>query len=270
MSTMIDPLVQAEAGESTPLIVSETGLLSADNNNDDEPPPLQEMKAETLKERAVTIFAVAGTLTSAVTLFFLTSMSNPTLYVSSLLGVLISPFCALQQRKLTQVEALKQTNQRFEEEVADLSSTHARLTKQVQSLHEEVLKLETLEETLQHLKEMETTSLDDLRNQVNASRDILNSMQLDARANLLQQLMLLIVANDIDQDWILDPDEVDNIIQQLENIHGVQLHADKLKEICSKHEGSIETIMELIRHVMLDDTDGSDENPVFKFIKSTK
>jgi cell division protein FtsB len=117
-----------EAGEGTPLL-SSAG----------EPAPLQEMKAESLKERAVAGTAAVSCVTSVLAVLF-EATSHPTVWVSGILGAVLAPYAALQQRKLTQTEALHQTNERMAQEVEQLTAENGRLSKQVKEMEETVIK----------------------------------------------------------------------------------------------------------------------------------
>jgi hypothetical protein len=131
-----------EVGESTPLLHSGSGTNSEDNNNNNnntEPPPLQEMKAESLKERAVAVTAGVSFLSSIAAIIF-EAAAHPVVWVSGILGAILAPYAALQQQKLTQVEALNQTNERMEQEVEQLAAENVRLSKQVQEMEESVIK----------------------------------------------------------------------------------------------------------------------------------
>jgi hypothetical protein len=137
-----------EVGESTPLLHagSATGSSGEDNDNDnnnnnnsDQPPPLQEMKVESLKERTVAVTAGVSFLSSIAALIF-EATAHPVVWVSGILGAILAPYAALQQQKLTQVEALNQTNERMEQEVEQLAAENVRLSQQVQEMEESVIK----------------------------------------------------------------------------------------------------------------------------------
>lgn len=66
--------------------------------------------------------------------------SNPIVYVSGCLGVAVAPYAVIQQQKLTQCEALKQTNERMGEEVTQLKEENVRLQSTVQQLETSVVK----------------------------------------------------------------------------------------------------------------------------------
>eukprot|EP00977_Amphora_coffeiformis_P017643 scaffold5833_cov165-Amphora_coffeaeformis.AAC.17 len=121
------PMPDIEAGETTPLVGS------------DEPPPLEDMKAEYLKER--TLMAVGGVsfIMSLLNLVFQAAL-NPLLWISSLLGMFVGVAAPFQQHKLTQVEAMAQTNERLSSEVDQLTAENLRLHASVQQMEESVLK----------------------------------------------------------------------------------------------------------------------------------
>lgn len=121
-----------EIGEQTPLLQQRTTTAEDDM-------VLQDMKAESLKERAVTATAFVGFF-SSITSIILEATAHPSVWVSGILGLVIAPYSALQQKKLTHVEALQQTNQVLEVEVENLEAENARLKQTIQEMEESVLK----------------------------------------------------------------------------------------------------------------------------------
>jgi hypothetical protein len=123
-----------EASETTPLVGS-SSATGAKN----EPPPLPEMQAESLKEKSVMAAGGVSFLLSLLTLVFEAGL-NPLVWLSALLGIVIGPAAAFQQHKLTQVQALAQTNERLSAEVDELQAENGRLAASVQQMEESVLK----------------------------------------------------------------------------------------------------------------------------------
>lgn len=117
--------VEAPAVESTPLISGDTGIVN------DDPPPLQEMKSESLKEKAIT---AGATFTFAASVASMLVETNPLVYGSGIVGCGVAPLAAIQQEKLTQCEALRQTNARLTSEVDILKQSNETLQEQVGQL----------------------------------------------------------------------------------------------------------------------------------------
>ena len=91
-----------EAGERTPLVVNDRG----ENDNDE---VLKDLPESTKKEKAVAGLAVVSFVASVASIVF---VSNPITYISGILGAIMSPYAAIQQRKITDVDALSETNER--------------------------------------------------------------------------------------------------------------------------------------------------------------
>lgn len=243
-----------EAGETTSLL---------HNGPDNEPPPLQDMKAESLKEKAVAGLGVVGFLSSFASLFW---GDYPSVYLSGLLGTLLSPYAALQQRKLTHVEALRQTNERFQEEVDQLTNENLRLSNASQQLSEAVMNLDAMQDTLAHMEDLQVKSLTQLEQQIAQTEQVLASIQTSTQAELLQNLVTVIATADADQDLLLSDDEIDKMIERLEGIHGVQLKEDLLRQTMVQHGRSVAAILEVVRHVLMETDDRSEVN-IFKYVE---
>jgi hypothetical protein len=119
-----------ETGESTPL------LDSSQYSPDNEPPPLKEMKEHSFKERTV---AGASAVAFSTSIAAMCLESNPSVYVSGVVGAAVAPYATIQQEKITQCEALEQTNERLESEVQQLQHENERLSTQVNQLESSVL-----------------------------------------------------------------------------------------------------------------------------------
>jgi sensor histidine kinase YesM len=96
--------------------------------------------ASTLDGTGIVSFLETTVTSSLLSLIFQASVAYPSVYVSSILGIILAPYAVIQQNKLTQVEALDQTNDRLEKEVAQLDLENQRLRKQVQEIEETVLR----------------------------------------------------------------------------------------------------------------------------------
>lgn len=84
---------------------------------------------------------------------------------------------AMQQTKLTQVEALKQTNERISDEVAQLQKENVRLQTQVAAMEESVQHLENLSQTLESIRAVEGQSVDELEKELAESEKIFKKMK---------------------------------------------------------------------------------------------
>jgi C4-dicarboxylate-specific signal transduction histidine kinase len=119
---MAAPQVDLELGESTPLIGSKQ--------------PLGELKENSWREKAVAGLAATSVTSSVVSIVI--SLGNPLVIASAVLGLIAAPYAVFQQQKITQVEALAETNKRVREEVDQLQRENRRLQENVEELESSV------------------------------------------------------------------------------------------------------------------------------------
>ena len=65
---------------------------------------------------------------------------NPIAYGSGAIGLLVGPYAVVQEKKITETEALRQTNKKMAEEVGILKEENERLSGQINRLEDSVKK----------------------------------------------------------------------------------------------------------------------------------
>mmetsp|Transcript_25854 Transcript_25854/g.43067 ORF Transcript_25854/g.43067 Transcript_25854/m.43067 type:complete len:261 (-) Transcript_25854:51-833(-) len=253
------------AVETTPLVSSTSG--GGDYNPDNEPPPLKDMKEQSLKEKLVGVASIIGLTTSVAAMAV---ESNPVVYISGAIGSVVAPMAAIQQTKLTQVEALRQTNDRMNQEVDQLKCENGRLTTSVTSLEESVVHLQEMSTTLETIRATEGQSIDELERQLAESESILNQMQDNLRGDIVQTLISLVLAIDNDGDMCLSDDEIDILIAKIEEMSSgtIDLKEDMLRAKLVENGRSLNAVMDLIKDLL--DEDAPPENSIFAFINKKK
>jgi len=241
--------------ETTPLISAKAG--------DEEPEPLKDIKTHTVKERIVAAAAAVSFGTSVAAMMV---ESSPVVYVSGCIGAAVAPYAVIQQQKLTQCEALKQTNERMGEEVTQLKEENLRLQGTVQELETSVMSLQEMQQTLDTVRSIEGQSIDELERQLEESRTILDSMQDNLRGDILQNLISVVLTVDNDDDSTLSTVEIDKLIARIEGIQGVDLKEDLLRKKLVENGRSLNAIMEVAKN-LLDETTPDDQN-IFHFMNA--
>jgi hypothetical protein len=164
--------------------------------------------------------------------------------------MLLSPYAVFQQSKLTQVEALRQTNHVLEDELQFLQQQQQQIQAHVQQITDGTKRLTELQTALSTIKALDNSSIQQLEQQIQESKEILSRMDQSAQAFILQNLVSVLVSCDADQNMILKDQEIDSLIHSLECIHGVQLREDKIRQTILQHNRSITAIMEIARNVI--------------------
>jgi len=252
------PDIEDPPVETTPLIGKQ------DDDDDDErkrPPKLKAMEAHSLKEKLVSGAAFVG-LTASVAAMAIES--NPSVYVSGAIGAIVAPVAAMQQSKLTQVEALNQSNERLSDEVAVLQANNVKLQTQVSKLEASVDHLEVMSTTLDSIMAMEGNSLDELEIQLKETEKIYKGSKANLRGEILQTIISLIMVIDKDGDMCLSDDEIGELIIDVEKLLNdeVDFNDDLFRHKLVSNGRSINAVMDIIADLLDEDT----EDSIFIFI----
>lgn len=189
--------------------------------------------------------------------------------VAGSLGILLSPFAAFQQRKISEVEALHKANTLLQKEVTRIQTENVKLAAQVQEVEASVSKVAAHEATLETVNALGKESLCKLQDQLQQSREILSCMDHNYQAIVLQSLMTVLLAIDADRNMILADEEIETLIHNLEAIHGVQLKDDILSKTIIDQGRSVDAVMEVARNVLSLPTGISSktETPMFSYLE---
>mmetsp|Transcript_2526 Transcript_2526/g.3830 ORF Transcript_2526/g.3830 Transcript_2526/m.3830 type:complete len:271 (+) Transcript_2526:322-1134(+) len=229
---------------------------------------LSRVKESTWAERGTTL-AATGAVGISVTDMILEAASGSSLpYVSGGVTSVMAPYAAYQQTKLTDIAALKETEEALRKEVDQLAEENNRLHKNVEELGETVKKLENVEEALDTITQTQNQNIEIYAKQVEENREILNQMQSNLRATVLQNLLSVIIKSDTDGDFSIDESEMDDLIKRLRNIGGVEINEEKFREAIMKGGGNLNAVIDVAKK-LLDDGD-EEANEIFKITEEEK
>jgi cell division FtsZ-interacting protein ZapD len=102
---------------------------------------------------------------------------------------------------------------------------------------------------------------DKLVKQVNEYRTIQEDIKTDLRSKIQQTLLDVFMRSDKDEDFVIDPEEVDRLVTRLTNIPGVDFDEGKFRRALKKEGGDI---MEFADKHFGDD-DAAQKERIFKF-----
>ena len=142
---------------------------------------------------------------------FVDQLINSSIYLSSIphnhLGI-IGPYAYWQQRRLTDVAALQETHKALSEQVDRLGRENNRLHDTVEDLTNTVDRLEDVEQALDVITQTQGQSIAAFEEQVSDNRDILNKMQSNLKANVLQNLLQVVIKSDQDENLQIEEHEI--------------------------------------------------------------
>mmetsp|Transcript_15431 Transcript_15431/g.17766 ORF Transcript_15431/g.17766 Transcript_15431/m.17766 type:complete len:257 (-) Transcript_15431:97-867(-) len=224
--------------------------------------PLPDIKNVTTKQRFVDAAATIS-VGMQVTTMLLYGSKEAYVNVSSGLGCLIAPVCAMQQHTITTVAKLNESRERLDGEVVELSEANKKLKSELNELEKVVDKLEDVEEALTVIKETKSHGIDMLEAQVKRSKDILDKMEQHVESHILQNILSTIFKVDKKSDGILDDDDISALLVNISMLHGVEVNEDLFRKKIRKSDRSINAVLEIVKNLLGEDDPAGERIFVF-------
>mmetsp|Transcript_1807 Transcript_1807/g.4178 ORF Transcript_1807/g.4178 Transcript_1807/m.4178 type:complete len:245 (-) Transcript_1807:24-758(-) len=182
--------------------------------------------------------------------------------ISGILTSVIAPYSYYQQTKLTDILALKLTQEAVRREVNRLAEENIRLHETVGKLSDTMDGLEDVEQALDVITQTQGASIDTFREQVEENREILETLKKQHRGNVLQNLLQVVIRSDQDDNMTIEEDEIAPLLNRIKKINGVEVMEDRFRNMIISSGGSLSAVMDIIKNLMADDIPGGEE--IFK------
>ncbi|KAL7506759.1 hypothetical protein ACHAXN_007959 [Cyclotella atomus] len=169
------------------------------------------------------------------------------------------PYAYYQQTKLTDIIALKEACEAITRENDRLAAENVRLNETVGDLSSTVDKLEDVEQALDVITQTQGQSVATYAQQVKEYENMFLQMEKNLRANVLQNLLQVVIRSDEDDNMTIEEDEIDDLVERIQKINGVEVVYDRFKAAIMESGGSLSSVMDIIKNLMADDGDGDEE-----------
>ena len=170
----------------------------------------------------------------------------------------IGPYAYWQQRLLTDVVALQQTQRALSNQIDQLINQTLRLHTTLQSLTTTVNRFEDVERAYDVVTSTQSQTIEAFEEQVGNNRLVLSKMQSGLRSNIMQYILKVIIRSDTDGSFILDEDEINDLIDKFNRNSLVEFNEELFRHYITNSGGSIQSIMDIIRNLIhfKNDNDG--------------
>jgi len=191
--------------------------------------------------------------TSFLSLVVLDS-SHLAILFSGILGILIAPYAAYQQRKITRTETLRHKSEQMMIEINTLEAENDRLQLQLDEMQQVASRLESLQTTLEAIQALKAASVPELEERlIQESRRILDEMRNHKASLLLRSIMEVLVSIDLDSgNLILGDSEIDDLMDNLNTISELQKE-DDLRQMILDNGRSVRSILAVARRLTVDE-----------------
>lgn len=214
------------------------------------------IKENTMIEIAAGSLALVSVSTAIATMII---FASPVINGAGILACLLGPYSYWQQRNITDVKALKETHEALVKEVNHLEAENNRLKGLVDDLGDTVGRLEDIEDTFDHIKEMNIESVEEFRQQVEEGRNILGMMKKNLKAGAIQNVITVVLNSDADKNFTFDKNEVESLIANLKAINGLEMNEEKFRKIITENDGSVDAVVTILNDIVNGDRNKSGE-----------
>lgn len=225
---------------------------------------LEEVPEYTFFEKFVGGIAGVAVLSSILTiaLYF----SNPVAIAAGAGSAILGPYAYMQQRKLSDIRALRETHEALHREVETLKAENQRLRRGVDDLSDTVKRLGDVEDALDVITQTQGQSVEALAEQVEENRAILGQMEKNLRSNVLQNIFSVVMGSDTDGDLTIDEEEIPGLIGKLDAIKGIRINTQLFRETVRQQGGSLEAVMAVVKKSMEEGGDLPEEEQIFVLV----
>lgn len=242
----------------------EEGVIHPENSS----PPQKRSNKKLSKIKSQTPMEILSGSVAAISIAIsITAMAmspSSIVIIAGLASSAIGPYAYYQQKKLTDIIALKETYEVVKREVNRLQAENIRLNETIGELSGTVDKLEDTEQALDVITQTQGQSVAAFAQQVKEHEEILNQMQKHLKANKVQNLLQVIIRVDKDDNMQIDEDEIDNLLSKIKKINGVEVHEDRFRAAVKASGGSLSSVMDIIRNLLFDEISEEDEIFIIK------
>ena len=206
------------------------------------------------------MMVVAG-LAVATSLAAIIVEGSAVVILAGILSMAMGPFAYIQQTRLTDIKTLKETTEAVRVEVNRLQESNERLTKNISELSNTVDRLEEVENALGVIMQQQGQSVSVFAEQVEKNRSLLKQMQGNSKNTIVQNLLSVVFASDTNKDQIVDDEEVEQLIDRLQKIGGIEVHDDRFRAAFAG--GSFTSLMNVVSNLLKEDV--PDGERIFDF-----
>ena len=89
-------------------------------------------------------------------------------------------------------------------------------------------------------------------------------MQSNLKANVLQNLLQVVIRSDKDENLTIEEHEIGDLINRIKGINGVEVNEPRFRDAITSSGGSFQCVMDIIRNLMDDNVTEGEEIFIIK------
>jgi hypothetical protein len=177
--------------------------------------------------------------------------------LSTILGFVISVTAAYKQVLLLRLDTLRTVHNKIRMEVNRFMEENNKLTRNVDGLEDQVLRLEDVQEDLERVAQAQGCTSNELVSLVQENASTLKQQKALARAELQEQLLSTVLRTDRNGDLQIDEREANILCLRLKTRAGVEFDEDHIRQSLVETKGSLPALLNILREISEDDDNGN-------------
>jgi len=202
----------------------------------------------TTREIIISIFSGVTVILSILSMYFLPS--DFYVYdIFSILSIFIPIYSAYQEQKVTEAKVTLKAMRKYKEKMIHYNAQNEKMENKIEEMKERTSKLGTLKNTLEELREMESTAIDQLEKSMVCRQELTGLNQITLFAEIVDNIIDILLRVDENQDMLLCEEETDAVIKAIEGINDVDINDEHLRQKIKEYGNSVEGVMRLMNDV---------------------
>lgn len=180
--------------------------------------------------------------------------ASSVVYLAFIIPIFTAPYVVRQRRKINQLPALRETNNKMVHCVKALAVENEQLEALRTKVSSQVCRLGDAEEQLMRIAESQGSNVIMFRDMVSENGRILREMRALQESAIIAEMMNAIMNSDQSRDFNIDENEMEQLFMRLRAINGIYLDEDELRSrFRSAKTKSIKTIVDITKELMQQD-----------------
>jgi len=160
------------------------------------------------------------------------------------------------------INLLNEINNELKKENDKFRAQNEQLRAEAERLNQIVEEMEDTRNALDAITKNQGQTIEEFEEQVEELKEHLMELMEDSKSNLLQNLLTIIIASDKDGDFSIDPEEVDDMIINIEKAGDFGVNKKLFRETVEQTGGDIQAILNMCKSILHGD-DNSIEEQIF-------
>mmetsp|Transcript_7267 Transcript_7267/g.10713 ORF Transcript_7267/g.10713 Transcript_7267/m.10713 type:complete len:272 (+) Transcript_7267:324-1139(+) len=224
---------------------------------------LQDVAARTKTEKYVQIASIASMGLGAASLIYSFIFGqNAAQTIANVGSIFTPPIAVKNETEITNIAAMEEVNERMIRENERMKAENKRLREILDGLDGTTNKFEDGLDTLVFITKKQDFNVDKFEKQVREQKDLLETMEEQKVAKIMQMFLTIVIKSDRDGDFKIDAAELDQLVKQLEVVPGMIVNTKLFREMALKNNGSLVAILDILRNINEQDENTLDEEKI--------